>query len=165
MDIVSGLVLYTVTALVFGEAFNLVDLVLVVFFAVAPDIDFVPFALLRKRLKLASHWIIHFPSLYIPIGAVLTWAVVHEWFYVASFVLASFAHFVHDAMGVQGIQWFWPFSKTAHAVEGFKFVRVDPEERRRFYDHLRVGASGRDILDEIRMRIGKGRPGWFSRRR
>ena len=164
MDIMFGLGIYVLLALVFGRTFSLADLMLTVFFAVAPDIDFVPFALLRRRLKLVSHWIIHFPLLYIPIGSVLVWIATGEWFYVTAFVLASIAHFRHDATSIPGIQWLWPISSQAYAVNGLRIVRVDPDERQRFYDRLREGASKRSILDEVRMRVGKWRPEWFRRR-
>jgi len=162
VDFLSGLVLYAVTTWLFGRGLNLFSFSIVVFFAVAPDLDTIPFLLLRRRLGLVSHWIIHFPLLYIPIGVTLVWFITRDWFYAINFMVASFAHFLHDSASAPGIQWFWPISKTACAFEGFKFVRVTPEERRRFYDRLREGAIERSMLQEVLIRIGRWRPKWFK---
>lgn len=164
IDISVGVACYALTALVFGRGFYPLDLGLGVFFALAPDFDFVPFALLRKRLGLVSHWLIHFPLVYVPVGGILVVAAGGRGFHITLFVLASIGHFIHDSASVPGIQWFWPVSKTAYALKGFRFVRVDPEERRRFYERVAEGAPQRSIFDEIKMRVGKGRPKWFSRR-
>lgn len=164
MDIVFGLVIYVAMTWAFGQGFHLIGLAVVMFFAIAPDLDFIPFVLLRRRYKLVSHWIIHFPLLYIPIGTTLVWFVVGgEWFYMASFILGSLAHFLHDSRAVQGVQWLWPISKAGWALEGVRMIRVESNERKLIYDRLRKGAQKRSILDEIRLRIGKNRPKWLDR--
>lgn len=164
MDILFGCSVYLASVWLFDRSFSGVDAGVVVFFALAPDLDFVPFLLLRRRLKFVSHWFIHFPLLYIPIGTMLVWLVSGgEWFYVVSFVLASLVHFLHDSKAVQGIQWLWPISEKGWAIESFKLVRVEPEERQRVYERLRAGAAKRSVLDEIRLRVGKHRPKWLDR--
>ena len=164
MDLLFGSGIYIVLALVFGREPSPTEFGWVMFFAIAPDLDWLPYLLLKKRKGLYSHWIIHFPLLYIPIGVALVWWASGEWFYMAAFVAASLAHFLHDAASTPGIQWFWPFSMIAHAIHDFRIVPVYPDERRMFYEKLREGAAERGFLEEIRMRLGKGRPEWFKRR-
>lgn len=164
MDILFGCLVYLASTWVFNRSFSAIDASVVVFFALAPDLDFVPFLLLRRRLKLVSHWFIHFPLLYIPIGAIWVWLASRgEWFFVVSFILASLAHFLHDSKAVQGVQWLWPISRAGWAIEGLGLVRVELEERKLVYDWLRQQASERNILDEIRLRVGKHRPKWLDR--
>ena len=161
MDLMFGLVAYAVLAWGFGRTYSPADLVVVLCFAIGPDLDWLPFLLFKRRFKLISHWLIHFPLLYIPIGATLTWITGGEWFYVTAFVLTSVMHFLHDAASVPGIQWLWPFSRTAHAVHKFHMVRVGDEDRCHFYEQLREGASSRSFWGEVKLRLGKGRPEWF----
>ena len=163
MDLLFGSGIYIVLALAFGREPNPTEFGWVMFFAVAPDLDWLPFMFLKRRFKLVSHWLIHFPLLYIPIGTGLVWWVSSDWFYVAAFVAASLAHFLHDAHSEPGIQWLWPFSKTAHAFHGFRMVPVYPDERRLFYEKLRKDAASRNIFQEIWIRT-LGRPEWFKRR-
>ncbi len=164
MDILFGCLVYLASSLLFNRSPSAVDAGVVVFFALAPDLDLIPFLLLRRRLKLVSHWFIHFPLIYIPIGAMLVWlASREEWFYVVSFILASLAHFLHDSKAVQGVQWLWPVSQAGWAISEHGLVRVEPIERKLVYDRLRQGALERNILDEIRLRVGKHRPKWLDR--
>lgn len=163
MDLMFGVAIYFAMMFVSGRAFSLGELGLTVFFLVAPDLDFIPYILLKKKLKLYSHWIIHFPRLYIPPGAIIV-GMMGGWFYATCFVLASLAHFLHDSHSIPGIQWNFPPTKTAYRLEGFKMVPVDPFERRKFYEILKNGASKRGLWDEVRIRVGKSRPKWFSKR-
>ena len=66
-------------------------------FALLPDADFIVLAL-RRRNALHHREGLHYPLLFVPIGA-----LVCGWFGVAwamLFVLASLGHFIHDSIGI-----------------------------------------------------------------
>lgn len=93
MDFLSGILVYVITMMVFDRALSLIEFFMVVFFAHGPDLDFVPFVLFRKRFCLTSHWFIHFPLLYLPLGSVLVGLVIggldldqpSGWFFLTTF--------------------------------------------------------------------------------
>lgn len=162
IDGIFGVIIYIIMTIIFGKEIGATNFGLAIFFAYAPDIDFIPFIVLRKRLRLVSHRLIHFPLLYIPTGVIAILVAGGEVFHATTFVLASTAHFVHDTTSAQGMQLFYPISRRAYALEKLWFVHVTEEERQRFYNRLREGASQRSIIEEFMMRIRKDRPKWFS---
>lgn len=153
---------YVVMSFIFWRPFSWAELLLVMFFAWAPDSDGIPFLLLRKRFRLVSHWFIHYPLPYILIVGSLVWWWGRDWFCLTTFVLASLAHFLHDSHSVPGIRWGGPWGR-AYRLEGFRLVRVDELDRAIFYQRLREGTSQRSALDEILIRTIR-RPEWFNRR-
>lgn len=163
MDFVSGVLVYFLSKLLFQHPFSLSELAIGICFAFGPDLDLIPFFLLRRRMKLVSHWIIHFPLPYILIGGLVVWGITREWFFLLNFVFASLAHFIHDTVSVPGIQWFWPLSRQAYALGRGGVVKVGKEERDRFYAKLSDGAQQRSFLDEIKIRVGRWRPTWMRR--
>ncbi len=163
MDLVSGVLVYFLTKLLFQHSFSLPELAISICFAFGPDLDLVPFFLLRRRMKLVSHWIIHFPLPYILFGGLVVWGITREWFFLLNFVFASLAHFIHDTASVPGIRWLWPLSRQAYAVGCSGVVLVSEDERRRFYDKMGDGAQQRSFLDEIKIRVGRWRPTWMRR--
>ena len=163
MDLVFGALVYFVVELLFWRPFSWFELSFVVFFALAPDSDGVPYLLLRKRLKLVSHWFIHYPLPYILILGWRLWWWSHSWFYLTTFVLASLAHFLHDSHSVPGIRWWGPWG-GAYRLEGFRLVRVSELDRAIFYQRLSKGSAKRSVLDEVLIRTIR-RPEWCKRRR
>lgn len=161
MDLVFGLLVYVVTAWGFDRAFGLVDLLVVMFFAFGPDLDLAPYFLFRRRFGWSSHWFIHFPLLYFPIGGALVWVVTGECYYLVAFATATSLHFLHDSKAIEGVQWFWPISPAAYRLVGFR--RVSEEERRCYYFKLAEGAHSRSIWDEVTIRTFR-RAEWMRRR-
>ena len=86
---------------------------LAVAFALLPDIDFI-YTLARNgndnHRAIARHRdIVHYPLLYLPLGALVALPFGAEWSLL--FLLASVGHFIHDSIGIGwGIPWLWPFT-------------------------------------------------------
>ncbi len=90
-----------------------------IFFVLLPDMDFLFLIFYKKEwLGKFSHKhrdIMHYPLIYIPIGAVIFLFLKPFWSLL--FVVNSFFHFLHDtAIGGFGIRWLWPFSKNYFAI-------------------------------------------------
>lgn len=158
IDVPLGVVIYVIVSWFFGEAFNHWVLVLTIFFAFFPDLDLIPFLLFRKRLRLVSHHIIHFPTVLVSMGSVSLLILTGNAYLVVLFGLCVAAHFVHDSFTSQaGIRWFWPFSKRAYVLRDYRFVRV--QNRERFYEHLRTTIDKRSMIDEVMNGIKGELPG------
>lgn len=75
--------------------------------ALLPDADFL-FSVMRRRNTLHHRDGLHYPLLYIPIGAALLSFFGPPW--AMLFALASLGHFIHDSIGIGwGVQWLFPF--------------------------------------------------------
>ena len=158
IDVPLGVVIYVIVSWFFGEAFNHWILVLTIFFAFFPDLDLIPFLLLRKRLRLVSHHITHLPTVLVSVGSVSLLILTENTYLPALFGLCVTAHFVHDSFTSQtGIKWFWPFSKRAYVLRDYRFVRV--QNRELFYESLRTTISERSFVDEITNGIKGELPG------
>ncbi len=152
IDIAAGTVIYVFVSLMFGESFAWMPFLLTLFFALSPDSDFIPYLLLRKKLKLVSHHIIHFPLLFLPIGALLVYFLA-GFYFVVLFLLAAFAHFVHDSMSETGIQWLWPVDISSYSINKGRIGVA--YKRELYYQCLRQTREERSIADEVKMRMEK----------
>lgn len=152
IDSSSGILIYTITALIFNQAFSPWGLGLGIFFALSPDLDFIPFALLRRRFRLVSHWFIHYPLLYPLIGGVIVYALGGV-FFLLLFSLGSLAHFIHDSMDPAGVQWLWPLSRRAWTIQKGAVAPIEAEKHEHFHDHLIESIERRSIFDEVWVRL------------
>jgi hypothetical protein len=93
-----------------------------------PDADILYFYPKRHDTKYDHKHrdLIHYPLIYLPVGTLLMWLFFgKEWGVI--FLVASFAHFVHDSIGIGwGIKWLYPFIKNSYSF----FYLVGTEGRK-----------------------------------
>lgn len=151
-----GVIIYVVVSVVFGKDFNLGTLLLtIIVFSISPDYDLIPYFALRRKKGWVSHHLIHYPLIFVPIGA--AGFVLGGSFYLAAlFGACAISHFVHDSMGETGIRWWYPFSKESYMLRDGRFVFTD---RQAVLARLEKGKEKRTTKEEIAMRmeeIGRG---------
>lgn len=152
VDLSCGVIEYAAISYLFGEGFDYKILGLAVFFAFLPDLDFIPFVFLRKRLNLMSHQMIHYPLILLPFGFALVLLVGSE--YIATLYLAGVAvHFINDTTdNLGGIKWLWPFSNAYFAFKEGKIIRAE-RQREEFYSIMKKGMEDRNIAQELFKKI------------
>lgn len=158
IDLGGGGVIYVLASLAFGEKFNWLNLLfLMVFFAFpGPDLDLIPFFILRKKLKLTTHHFFHFPLIFLPLGFVagFWWGGLYG--ATLSFIGMTF-HFVHDtfepAEKKSGIQWLRPFSKNLFFFDKGKIHILPYQEWKQHLEELKKGVEKRSKWDEIMVRM------------
>lgn len=160
IDLASGIFIYAGVSLLHGAKFDWLNLLLTISFAFSPDGDFVIFAVLRKRLKLASHHIIHLPLLLIPI----CFGIGYWWQGYYGAILFSFAvasHFFHDSFNPtgkkSGIRWWWPFDKNLYCIE-IEIHRITPCEWDTHLEEEVKGVEKRSWWDEVMSRMEPAGP-------
>ena len=129
-DLCFGVLIYIGTSTVFGEPFSSGYLAVALLFSLFPDLDFIPYVLLRKRFQLVTHRFIHYPILFGAMGLIL---ILISPYLGVLFLLCTLAHFVHDtfsdtSVSPLGVQWLYPFSEAGIVFRGGKFLRVSKEE-------------------------------------
>lgn len=157
-DICTGTLLYIGVSLAFGNTFDGTFFALALFFSLLPDIDFIPYVLLKKRLGLVSHHIIHFPLFFLLAGAVLAW---FSPYLGTLFLLCITNHFIHDTLpGMSGtplgLRWFYPFSTTSWVLQGRRFKAISDADRADRLETRRqtwLSADRRNLLWEIASRL------------
>lgn len=113
LDIGIGIFAAIIVAKIFALPLTPLLVGLGIAFALLPDIDFI-YTLARNgngnHRAVARHRdLIHYPVLYLPIGALITSAFGAPW--ALLFLLGSLGHFIHDSIGIGwGIPWLWPFT-------------------------------------------------------
>lgn len=131
IDITFGMFVYVVVSMFFGEPFSYTWLLWTLFSSILPDGDFVPYLILRKRMRWVSHHLVHYPLFFIAItGALMLWNT-----YAASlFGLAILVHFIHDTYTTKrGIRWLWPFTRTGWCYYDKKWHSVTWRKRHSMY--------------------------------
>lgn len=148
VDLSCGVIEYAVISYLFGKSFDYRILGLSIFFAFLPDMDFIPFIFLRKRLNLMSHQMIHYPLILLPFGFAVVLFVASK--YVAALYLAGVAvHFINDTTdNLGGIKWLWPFSRAYFVFRNGKIIRAE-RQRKEFYSIIKNGAENRNIFQEL----------------
>lgn len=148
MDLSCGVIEYAVISYLFGEGFDYKILGLAVFFAFLPDLDFIPFVFLRKRLNLMSHQMIHYPLILLPFGFVLVLLAGGE--YIATLYLVGVAvHFINDTTdNLGGIKWLWPFINAYFSFKNGKIIRAE-RQREEFYSIIKNGMEDRNIVQDL----------------
>lgn len=152
VDATIGIAVYLALSWLFDKPFDTAVLLAAIIFAHLPDIDAIPYFLLRKRFKLVSHHLIHYPLILIPLGTIALLALCSALYLPLLYALSVTGHFIHDSASVTGIKWLAPFSpRNAYRLEGWRFVRA--RDREAFYAELRPTISKRTFIDEILMRL------------
>ncbi len=112
LDIGIGILVAILASAVFQTKLTFVLLVVSIIFSLGPDFDFIFHFFKRGDTKYdyKHRDLIHYPLIYLPIGAVLIFLLFGKmWAFV--FFVASSLHFVHDSIGIGwGIKWLYPFS-------------------------------------------------------
>lgn len=141
-----GMFFYVLVSSLFGKSFNFYQLGLSMLFVLLPLADWLPYLAIRKRYKLVSHYLWYYPPVYVPVGAVITWYISANWYYVALFVVNSLANFVHATFQTrQGLKWIprlsftskWLLSWTSISLYGGKLRVFSADEREAFLEALR----------------------------
>lgn len=91
-----------------------------IFFALLPDIDFlIEWIRGRKplgRFERDHRNLFHYPLFYILIGSIFVFWF--SWAYLFLFVINSLWHFIHDSIWVGwGVKWLYPFSKKRYKFD------------------------------------------------
>ena len=118
LDMAFGMFWYVFLSLCFGGGPSWLILLFSVFCAISPDVDFLPWKILRKRFKIQSHQnLFHHPILFVPgmigIGYVFASVFTLNKELVSVIVFGDVIfHFLHDSYFYAGMHWGWPFSWT-----------------------------------------------------
>lgn len=157
-DLALGILSYTAISWLFHKQFNAFAFMLTVCFAFFPDIIDIPlFIVLRKKLNLVSHHILHFPMWVLPATGCMVFFLTRSWYVTSLAVVATFLHFVHDSTNLVGIKWTsCPFDTNALKLEGLKIVPATARDE--YYANLRRTKEKRGTIDEILMRIREEKP-------
>ena len=105
--------LFIIVAKLFDIQFSLFDLLILVFFSILPDLDFL-FHKFIKRQKYNSNfqhhkWFTHWPITYVPLLILLFFFPGLKLFLIC---YGLFSHLVLDTfLAGDGMMWFYPFSK------------------------------------------------------
>jgi hypothetical protein len=124
VDVALGFFNYAAWSWFMAQPFNVWFLLLSIASTHLPDVDMIPYLLLRRRYGLISHWIFgHHPLLVLPLAgfasfAARIWASTETGYITAIVTAGVFLHFAHDAMGTLGFPWLSPFS-----MKRFRFRR------------------------------------------
>lgn len=159
IDMSLGIVIYVLTSWIYGESFDAFILFFSIFFSFLPDMDFIPYLILKKKMRLISHWIFcHHPVLFIPIIAAAGWcsSVWHGSDKYILFIALSgiTAHFIHDSWNEVGLHWFSPFSWKHYSLEGGLHC-VSKETVEQYYRKVLRIADIRAVQDEFEVRLKK----------
>ena len=152
IDLASGMAMYVIVSLFFGMQFDYRILGLSIFFAFFPDLDFIPYVLLRRRIKLVSHHIVHLPLVLIPTGMLGAWLITQSFYLSVLFAAGVLAHHLHDGTGETGVYWLWPLVQKPYTLVGWKFIS-SVEARKAVFEESRKEADKRGAWDEITMRM------------
>lgn len=148
VDLSCGVIEYAVISYLFGKSFDYRILGLSIFFAFLPDMDFIPFIFLRKRLNLMSHQMIHYPLILLPFGFAVVLFVAGK-YVVALYLAGGAVHFINDTTdNLGGIKWLWPFSRAYFVFRNGKIIRAE-RQRKEFYSIIKNGAENRNIFQEL----------------
>lgn len=152
IDATIGIAVYLAVSWLFAKPFSIAIWLATIIFAHLPDIDTIPYLLLRNRYKLVSHHLVHYPLVLIPLGSAVLFAFYGDFYLPLLYALGVTGHFIHDSTSVTGIKWLAPFSHhKAYRLEGWRFVHA--RDREAFYAALRPAITKRTFIDEILMRL------------
>jgi membrane-bound metal-dependent hydrolase YbcI (DUF457 family) len=166
VDVALGILLFAALSLAFGRRADPLALGVALGAAVVPDLDFLPFFVLRKRLRYSSHRRIgHHPLLVIP-GVGLAGAGMAAWlrpggelFFGLLAAAAVTAHLLHDAVHPIGLHWLSPWSWRHYRLSGGRLREVPPDEVEAFYAAKARERAGREgWADQLVSRSHRARP-------
>jgi hypothetical protein len=166
VDVALGALTYSSATLLFGKGFDAAALALALAAGLAPDLDMVPFLLLRRRCRLTSHRRVgHHPLLTLPLAATLGWSLAARlrpgdrayWAVLA--VAAMAAHYLHDSVHSVGLHWLSPFSWRYLRLGRRGFEPVPEDAVQAFFAARRQARQGREAwAEQIVSRLAE--PGW-----
>lgn len=113
-DLSLGTILYIIISLAFGHEFDATLYAISLAFAILPDVDFIVYAVLRKRFSLVTHRFIHYPIFFAAVG---TGILFFNPYIGTLFLILTLDHFLLDTFASTtyptGIQWLFPFSRKS----------------------------------------------------
>lgn len=138
LDIGLGIIGAALFSLYSGIKLDYFLLLIGIFFALSPDMDFIFYLASGKKADRFSHKhrsLFHYPLLFIPIGFLVL--AKFSLPYAFLFTTLSLAHFVHDSIGTGwGLEWLYPFSKKYYKFfsdetgrAAWKIQKWTPEEQ------------------------------------
>lgn len=144
IDVSLGISIYIIISALFGEKPNLIILCITLFAAHFPDLDILPWLILRKRLdpfmkRLTNgmswgHWPYgHHPIFVTLVSTASSWIGSsiylpgQELYLTTLFMLCVASHFIHDASQLQGLHLFSPLSWKYYSFAGGIPHRVPDE--------------------------------------
>lgn len=154
VDLMFGVLNFVAWSWFAGQPFDIRFLFLSVLATHLPDVDFIPYLLLRRHFRLVSHWPIgHHPFPLLLFAAALSSIAATIWlpgrvgYTVALTTTGVLLHFVHDGTGRLGFPWLSPFSRTRFRFRRGQSIIVPQRE----IDHLmsRFKTQDRSIAQEI----------------
>ena len=137
-----------------GQRFNVFFLLISILSTHFPDADMIPFLMLRKRYRLACHWIVgHHPLLVllfviaVSFTAAKTWVPDRVGYTVVLTTVGVLLHFLHDGTSELGFPWLSPFSLKRFRFRIRKPIIVPQAETDQWAKNWK--AHERSTADEI----------------
>ena len=155
-----GLICYVIISFLCEKNFSIKILFFSIFASVAPDLDFIPYLILRKKHGITTHQHFHFLAVWIL--AVIVIYLFLGTYCAFLFLFPVMIHLFYDATDIQGLWFFLPFSKRHFRLElsgidslgliDFRFVDSE-NDFQDIHSNLRKGLYERNIIDEINIRF------------
>lgn len=156
-----GLICYVIiSTMLCSKNFSFKFLFFSVFVSIAPDLDFIPYFILRKRYGLTTHQYFHFLAVWI-LAVIMIYLILGT-YYALLFLFSVSGHLMYDAMDIQGLWFFLPFSKKHFRLDlsetnrlgliDFEFFNSE-NDFQKIHKKLKEGMYERNIKDEINLRF------------
>jgi len=154
-----SLICYVIISILCGKNFSFKFLFFSFFASIAPDLDFIPYCILRKKLGLTTHQYFHFLAVWI-FAVIMIYLFLGK-YYALLFLFTVLGHLLYDATDKQGLWFFLPFSKKHFRLEIFEaglglidFGFVDSEKDfQKIHKKLKEGICERNTKNEINLRF------------
>ncbi len=159
VDMIVAMLAYALVLSVFPGDWNWWMLIGSVLFAHLPDLDMVPYFILKRffgvQFRLSSHRVIgHYPIIVIPLVVVCVIGLAdnNEMAWLTLAMIGIVGHFIHDSTEPQGLHWFSPISWDRitlmrgwpDKVSRYRWIRI----------HFSKGAAfNKSALDEFAQRV------------
>lgn len=155
IDMIVAMVAFLASSIIFHMGWSWVGLGAAIFLAHLPDLDLIPYVILKKvfgvKFRLPTHRTIgHHPLLVIPTVVVILYLFggIMTFYFMTIAIIALCGHFIHDSMETQGFHWLSPFSWKRITLYNFSFAKVSAVKYIRI--HLQKGKTyGRNAASEI----------------
>ncbi|HRH26171.1 MAG TPA: metal-dependent hydrolase [Candidatus Paceibacterota bacterium] len=139
IDLLLGFIIGTLTGFITTGEFYYPYVGAALLFSLLPDIDFLIYHSYNEidRMSHCHRRILHYPLVYIPIGAIIVTLFSLDPTYGILFIVVSLAHFIHDTGWIgYGVQWAYPLrrehyffgKKTNTALESTTGIYSDTPE-------------------------------------
>ena len=113
LDIAFGIFAAIIYATIYKTGLGFGVLLICILFALSPDLDFIISAIFNKKFPGHTHRdLFHYPIPFILLGSTCI-ALIFNIHFGILFAILSFAHFVHDTIGIGwGVPWLFPISRN-----------------------------------------------------